>query len=133
MELGFVVPAHIKSRMCRCANYRYRWSEVKGCEVCKTCGLYPPFLLRSCAGCGTTFIYNFYHPAMCWKTPLCWDCINNPLCEDLLCYEHPHYLDYFYDAEYKGMSWQEGIRPPKFEQPVPVDISNFSFDFEVKL
>lgn len=131
MEPGFVVPIAIKAVMCKCRNPISKWNKVKGCETCKTCGLYARFLLRSCSGCGSTFIYNFYHPAMCWKVPLCWSCLNDSLCEDLLCYEHEHFLSYFYDAEYKGTAWQESIRLPLFEQPVLIDTSNFKFDFEV--
>lgn len=81
---GFEVPRYLQQHLCTCKGLvNFVFDPDKRVSVCKVERKYPQHLLRNCKGCGTVFFKNFSHPLSCPDTPLCWDCLHDPLCDDL--------------------------------------------------
>jgi hypothetical protein len=56
-------------------------------------------------GCGEVFLLSFTHPGECSMNPLCWDCLNDPLCEDIIANHRPCGIDHINRIS---------IEPPRF-------------------
>lgn len=127
------VPYYVRAKLCKCGNQSaIKFSDSFGVYVCRACQLFPAHLIRECAGCGTVYIKNFSHPQHCWRNPLCWDCLSDPLTEDIRmgCVGHEHFATYTYPP---GTDWHDFIVEPKFPQPVAFDPNRpsvFSFKRE---
>ena len=101
----WTIPRQLKSRLCSCKGMvDFEYDRTAKQSRCKICEGFPPSIARHCVGCGDVFLLSFNHPNECSRSPLCWDCLHDPLCADIIANHLPC-----------GLNHQSGnIEAPRF-------------------